>query len=102
LGTATKVINDFDSLSWYKEAAKYMVNKGYMRLDANGNFNMNGNVSYADVEHMLSVMSSTSFKWTEISNKMLTEKYTRSAGATNLAAHITKAETAYMLISVFK
>ncbi|HAS73245.1 MAG TPA: hypothetical protein DCS67_03780 [Clostridiales bacterium UBA8960] len=102
LGAATKVINDFDSLSWYKEAAKYMVNKGYMRLDANGNFNMNGNVSYADVEHMLSVMSSTSFKWTEISNKMLTEKYTRSAGATNLAAHITKAETAYMLISVFK
>lgn len=102
LGSATKVINDFDSLSWYKDAARYMVNKGYMRLDASGNFNMSGNVSYADVEHMLSVMYTRSFKWTEVSDKMLTEKFTRSAGANNLAAHVTKAETAYMLISIFR
>lgn len=102
LGTATRVINDFDSLSWYKEAAKYMVNKGYMKLDASGNFNMNGLVTYADVEHMLSVMYTRSFKWTEISDRMLTEKFTRSAGATNLNANVTKAETAFMLISVFK
>lgn len=102
LGATTKVIKDFDSLSWYKDAAKYMVNKGYMKLDASGNFNPSGLVTYSDVEHMLSVMYTRSFKWSEISDKMLTEKFTRSAGATNLNANVTKAETAFMLISVFK
>lgn len=102
LGATTKVIKDFDTLSWYKDAAKYMVNKGYMKLDASGNFNPSGLVTYADVEHMLSVMYTRSFKWSEISDKMLTEKFTRSAGATNVYANVTKAETAFMLISVFK
>lgn len=102
LKTSTKVINDFDSLKWYQDAAKYMVNKGYMKLDAKGNFNASGEVSYADAEHMLSVMFTRNVKWTEVSNKMMTEKFVRSVGATNTSASMTKAEAAYMLTVFYK
>ena len=102
LRSTTMTIKDYDSLKWYQTAAKYMINKGYMKLDANGNFNPSGEVSYADAERTLGSMLTRTVNWSEVSDKMMTEKYTRSVGATNTSASMTRAEAAYMLAVFFK
>ena len=101
LKAAVPTIQDASSFANSKSAVEYMVGKRYLTLDANGNFNPSQTVSYTEVENMLSKMFLRDVKWTEVSNKMLMEKYTRSTGATNRGAAITKAEIAYMLINYF-
>jgi len=102
LKTAVPKITDSASLSYYKTAVEYMVGKKYMTLDAKGNFNPNSTFTYADFEYTFSMMFLRDVKWTEVSSKMLTEKFTRSPGATNKAATMTKAEAAYALFVLLK
>ncbi|OJV66868.1 MAG: hypothetical protein BGO41_05490 [Clostridiales bacterium 38-18] len=95
-------IKDSASLGSYKAAIEYTVGKRYFSLDANSNFNPSGSVTYKDVENMLSRMFLRDIKWREVGNKMLTEKFTKSVGLTDINAKITKAEAVYMLIYFFK
>ena len=102
LTTAVPVISDAATLGSYKKAVEYMVGKRYMKLDAKGAFNPSGTITYAETEVVLSNMFLRNVSWSEVSNRMLTEKFARSAGATNKAASLTKAEAAYMMIVFYK
>ncbi|MCA0386461.1 MAG: hypothetical protein LCH34_12775 [Firmicutes bacterium] len=100
--TDAPVIADSAALGIYKDAAEYMVGKRYMTLDAQGRFNPGAMVSYADLEYTMSMIFTRTVNWSEVSSKMLTEKFTKSPGTTNKAAYMTKAEAAYMLIYFFR
>lgn len=102
LTTTVPTISDASALGGYKKAVEYMVGKRYMKLDAKGAFNPSANVTYTETESILSNMFLRNVSWSEISNKMLVEKYARSVGATNRAAFLTKAEAAYMMIVFYK
>lgn len=100
--TDAPIIADSAALGIYKDAAEYMVGKRYMTLDAQGRFNPGAMVSYADLEYTMSMIFTRTVNWSEVSSKMLTEKFTKSPGTTNKAAYMTKAEAAYMLIYFFR
>lgn len=102
LTTTAPVISDASALGNYKKAVEYMVGKRYMKLDAKGAFNPSGTITYAETEVVLSNMFLRNVSWSEVSSKMLTEKFARSAGATNKAANLTKAEAAYMMMVFYK
>lgn len=102
LKSVSPTIKDSSSLGNYKAAAEYMVGKRYLALDAYGNFNPTGPVTYKDIEGILSRIFLRDVKWREVGNKMLTEKFTRSAGLTDTNSKITKAEVVYMLIYYYK
>ncbi len=96
------IIKDQSKLGDFKEAVEYVVSKRYLTLDSKGNFNPSASISYKEVEQMLSGIFLRDVKWSEIGNKMLTEKFTRSMGLTNINAPVNKAEAAFMLIYYFK
>ncbi len=102
LRTAVPVISDASALGAAKNAANYVVGKRYFKLDSKGAFNPNQTVTYAEVEEILSMMFLRTVKWSEVSGKMMTEKFTRSAGIANKNATLTKAEAAYMLYMYIK
>lgn len=102
LRTAAPTITDASSLGSARNAVNYVVGKRYMKLDASGSFNPSQRVTYAEVEEILGMMFLRTVSWTEVSGKMLTEKFTRSAGISNKNAVLTKAEAAYMLYMFVK
>ena len=102
LTTTAPTIADASTLGYYKTAAEYMVGKKYLALDAKKNFTLNNTVSYAEMESMFSMMFLRDVKWTEIANKMLNEKFTKSPGTTNKWGAITKAEAAYAIYVFLK
>ncbi len=102
LKTSVPTIKDSASLGTAKKAVEYMVGKRYLMLDSNANFNPNQTITYSEIENMLSKMFLRNVSWKEISNKMLMDKFARSAGATNTSAFITKAEVAYMITVFFR
>lgn len=102
LRTAEPIISDASALGSAKTAVNYVVGKRFFKLDAKGAFNPSQTVSYAEVEEILSMMFLRTVKWSEVSGKMMTEKFTRSAGITNKDAALTKAEAAYMLYMFIK
>lgn len=101
-GAGTHTYADAADYGGFKTAIEYVVSKGYMPLDAAGVFSPNSNVNYTAVEAMFSKMFLRDFRWSEIATKMVYEKYTRSAGTTNKAALLTRAEAAYMIHELIK
>lgn len=91
------VISDLNALGGYYTAVEYVLNKGYMTLDAKLAFNPNKTITYADAEVIMSRVVFRNVKWSELASKMLVEKYAKSAGKTNIKAVMTKAEAAYMI-----
>lgn len=91
------VISDANTLGSYITSVEYVVNKGYMPLMANAAFNPSYKVTYADVEVVMARILGRGFSWSEISYKMLNERYHKSAGIANKLTPMTKAEAAYMI-----
>ncbi len=102
IGTSIPSISDAASLGSYKYAVEYMVGKKYMTLDSKGNFNPNSTVSYLQVEEIFGSILLRDVKWSEISSKMLTEKFAKSQGIVDKNAALTKAEAAYMMVVFYK
>ena len=102
LKTSVPKISDAASLGNYKKAVEYAVGKQYMKLDANGNFNPSTGFTYLDAEKTFSAMFTRSFKWTEISSKMMTQKYVRSGSFTSMNGVMTRAEAAFAIYMLIK
>ena len=95
--TTSVKIADAAKLGSYKKAVEYVVSKQFMTLDANGNFNPSNTFKYNDAEKTFSMMFARSFKWTEVSSKMMTEKYVKSGSYTSMSGDLTRAEAAYAI-----
>ncbi|GAU79407.1 S-layer homology domain-containing protein [Fusibacter sp. 3D3] len=75
----------------------YVLERGYMKLGADGKFNPNDTVTYKEVESIMSSILAIDFKWKDIASKMLLEKYKRSRGTESLLRPIFRDEFAYVL-----
>ncbi len=75
----------------------YVIGRAYMKLDADGKFNPDETVSYKEVEEIMSSILMDDFKWEDVANKMLRDKYKRSRGSESLSRPIFRDEFAYIM-----
>ena len=75
----------------------YVIERAYMKLDADGKFNPDETVSYKEVEEIMSSILMADFKWEDVASKMLHDKYKRSRGSESLLRPIFRDEFAYIM-----
>ncbi|MEA1973980.1 MAG: hypothetical protein U9N10_00330 [Bacillota bacterium] len=105
-GTNEKIFNptvdfvDKELFGSYENAINYMVSKGYMNGIAIDVFDSDGYITYNQVEVVMNRILKNDFKWEDISNSMLTERFKVSKVNDYKSNYINKAEVVYMLNNV--
>lgn len=95
-------MRDTADINTDKQAYNYVVQRAYMSLDSVLNFNPDQKISYRQFEIVMSSVLKRDFKWSEVSDSMISEKFRKSNGTTNINAQILKSECAYALIKLLQ
>ncbi|WP_026475857.1 S-layer homology domain-containing protein [Alkaliphilus transvaalensis] len=74
------------------------VARGYIKGYPDNTFKSKNPITYQEIEWIMErILGSRGFKWADIEDKMLYEKYTRSDSRHSMGKHITRGEIIYML-----
>lgn len=92
---------DRHSFGMYNNVINYSASYGYINGYHDGTFKPNNPITYKEVELIMSrVLNDTSFRWSNIANKMLYERKVRSESLSNYNNRINRAEVVYMLYEI--
>ena len=96
------VVSDIQISNNRRDAIEYMVSTGMLTTNSKNAFEPNNAVTYSDFERVAKGLGNNTFKWEDMAQEILVQKFKRSNGATNKNAGMTKAEAAYALIKLMK
>lgn len=93
--------NDYNDFGLYGDIIAKATSIGLINGYPDDTFKPNNQISYQEVEWIMQRLPKNSnFKWENIADKMLYEKYTRSDSIENRKNNITRAEVVYMLYNL--
>lgn len=92
-----KDFNDHGTFGDYANVIDYAVSNGLIKGYTDNTFRPNKLITYTEIELIMQRLpNSVDFKWSEIEEKMMYEKFTRSESLLSKENNITRAEVVYM------
>lgn len=89
---------DYNTFGVYGDVIAYARSIGLINGYTDNTFKPSNKITYKEVEWIMERLPNNNrFKWSEIEDKMMYEKYTRSESFFSIKNNITRAETVYML-----
>jgi len=90
--------SDYNTFGVYKNVISKATSIGLINGYTDNTFKPNRVITYQEIEWIVQrLQNNNNFKWSEIEDKMMYEKYTRSKSALSKDNNITRAEVIYML-----
>ncbi len=91
---------DVPTTSPYYNAVNFVASKGYINGVGNGEFGINGSITYNQLDVIIERITGKPFDMNACFEKMKSEKFYKSKGISNPYAKVTKEEAVYILYSV--
>lgn len=93
-----KNFKDYKDFGYLEGVISYSVAKGYIRGYEDNTFRPSRNITYREVEAIITrLVKDSNFRWSNIAEKLLYQRQVRSNSYASMNNRITRAEVAYML-----
>jgi len=102
-GIDVAIFKDYIILNEYRSSFEKAISMGIILGNEDSSLRPHIPITYREVEWIINrLFTRKSFKWEEMANEILTERFHRSVGIENIDANITRAEVIYLLNRILK